>query len=110
MAATRNIRVDKNAWMKLRNLKFRQKAKTYTDIFNLMLQDFALDLSQVHEIAQNREESREKKTIVISAEIHEKIQEFKIAYMIEYEATARGKGAANISDIVIALVESFNGN
>jgi hypothetical protein len=87
---------------------------SYTEVFEMVFEALDKGKTDVNALILNKkpteteaDPSKSDKTIVIDESIHVKLATYKQKYMIENDATARGPGAASISQIVTTLIEKY---
>ena len=110
----KNVRLSFEAWKALRTLKFDTSKNSYTEVFTMVFEGLEKGKTDVTELILSKkptetdtDTSKSDKTIVIDDEIHTKLAHYKQRYMIENDATARGPGAASISQIVTTLIDKY---
>ncbi|MHA2031041.1 MAG: hypothetical protein ACW99A_06410 [Candidatus Kariarchaeaceae archaeon] len=107
---TKNIRLAHQAWHELRNIKFDENLRNYSQVFNLLLEGLEAPPDISEQMALKGESKAPKKgpkTIVVTLEIHQRLADYKIKYLRATDATSRGVGSVSISDVVIALMKNF---
>lgn len=113
MTGNKNVRLSFDAWQALRKLKFTEQIPTYTDVFVLLFNRAKGLEMDTHPKTKSPGDvdgaptNQSDKTIVINDEMHRKLTEFKIEYMLKSGATARGKNAVSISDVVLELIKNY---
>lgn len=112
----KNIRLSFQAWKELRNLKFDTGMSSYTDVFQIIFSTIQGGAHSVEDVVISKKPTddgtastveQSDKTIVIDEGIHKKLISYKMVYMREYDVTARGPGAASISQIIITLINKY---
>lgn len=112
----KNIRMSFDAWKELRNLKFDTGKSSYTEVFLMIFGVLKEGKSKIEDViiskkpsdkGNNKHVSRDDKTIVIDEDIHKELISYKTMYMREYDVTARGPGAASISQIIMKLISTY---
>ena len=114
MGTNKNVRLSYDAWKALRTLKFETGMGSYTEVFETVFKVLEGGKTNLKEFILSKkpsdsgtDTSKSDKTIVIDEDIHRKLASYKQQYMIENDATARGPGAASISQIVTTLIEKY---
>ncbi|MCY3414684.1 MAG: hypothetical protein INQ03_23745 [Candidatus Heimdallarchaeota archaeon] len=115
MSENKNVRLSFEAWNKLRRLKFDLQLGTYTEVFEMLLnknpEKINLDEQMKSKTPDDTDKAddlkKDDKTIVINKDVHDKLTNLKIEYMMDSGLTSRGKGAVSISDVVITLIKNY---
>ncbi|MHA2170787.1 MAG: hypothetical protein ACXAB7_12905 [Candidatus Kariarchaeaceae archaeon] len=113
----KNIRLTSDAWSELRLIKFEEGMPTYSDVFKMLFDGIEgepnieeqMNIKQKlpKDTGKSTDEKKSDKTIVINEDMHRKLAEYKVKYMIESGATSRGPDAVSISDVVLAVIKMY---
>ena len=107
---TKNIRLAHDAWHELRNIKFDENLRNYSEVFRLLLEGLETppDISEQMALkGESKSPKKGPKTIVVTLEIHQHLADYKIKYLRATDATSRGVGSVSISDVVITLIKNY---
>lgn len=119
MADSKNVRLSHEAWSELRKLKFDEGLGTYTDVFNRLFNQLEGKEPDIEDFVKSKfpddggntsDMPKKDKTIVIDQDMHAHLAQYKVEFMRETGATARGPGAVSISDVVMALIKKYKEN
>ena len=111
----KNLRLSFDAWQAIRHLKFEEGVPTYTDVLRRVFDAFERKSVNLQETIQEKlpedagdaRSPRSDKTIVVSAEVHRKLNEIKTKYMLEKGIASRGPNSISISDILLDLIAQY---
>lgn len=111
----KNLRLSFEAWQAIRHLKFEEGVPTYTDVLKRVFDAFerkSVNLQEtikekLPEDAGDARSPRSDKTIVVSADVHRKLNEIKTKYMLEKGIASRGPNSISISDILLDLISQY---
>lgn len=111
----KNLRLSFEAWQAIRHLKFEEGVPTYTDVLLKVFDAFEgkavrpqdTITAKLPEDAGDARSPRSDKTIVVSPQVHKKLNEIKTRYMLEKGIASRGPNSISISDILLDLIDHY---
>ncbi|OLS28184.1 MAG: hypothetical protein HeimC2_08390 [Candidatus Heimdallarchaeota archaeon LC_2] len=115
---SKNLRLSFSAWQELRLIKFRMKLTTYSELLEIVLNEYKGESSLSDDVRMKpptdggdlesiKDMNKADKTIVVSEKIHNGILDMKNEYMIAKGFASRGPNAVSISDIMLDLLKKF---
>lgn len=110
--ANKNLRLSFDTWQALRRLKFSINASSYSEVIDKLIKSYKGKKVMVNfKIPDDDGSARDvktDKTVVVSKDMHDKLQDLKNNYVLDHGLPSRGPTAISIGDIIMYMVTEFN--